>query len=201
MDTVDDAEIFLFGSAAEWETWLAEHHESPAGTWLKIAKKNSGATSVTITEALDVALCYGWIDSQRKPFDASFYLQKYSRRRSGSPWSKLNVGKVETLVAEGRMREPGLCEVDAAQADGRWASAYESQRNASVPPDLEVALAGNERARRAFDSLGRTERYAVILRLAKARTPKVRADRLREAMLKLGPEAEAGAEAGAGAEA
>jgi uncharacterized protein YdeI (YjbR/CyaY-like superfamily) len=188
MDAVDPAEIFLFGSAAEWESWLAEHHESPDGAWLKIAKKDSGMTSVTITEALDVALCFGWIDSQRRPFDATFYLQKYSRRRPGSSWSKLNVSKVEVLITAGRMRKPGLREIDAAQADGRWASAYESQRNAVVPPDLEAALGGNDRARRAFDGLSRTERYALILRLAKARTPEVRADRLREAMLKLGSE-------------
>jgi uncharacterized protein YdeI (YjbR/CyaY-like superfamily) len=192
MDTVDGAEIFLFGSAAEWETWLAEHHESPVGAWLKIAKINSGVTSVSITEALDVALCFGWIDSQRKPFDATFYLQKYSRRRPGSSWSKLNVRKVEVLIAARRMREPGFREIDAAQADGRWASAYESQRNAIVPPDLEAALGGNDRARRAFDGLGRTERYALILRLAKARTPEVRTDRLREAMLKLGSEGGSG---------
>jgi uncharacterized protein YdeI (YjbR/CyaY-like superfamily) len=185
MDLPNGVEILTFSDAAEWESWLAEHHEASAGAWLAIAKKNSGRSSVTIDEALDVALCYGWIDSQRKPLDATRYLQRYSRRRTGGSWSKVNVDKVEALIEAGRMREPGLREVAAAQADGRWASAYESQRNATVPPDLEAALAGNERAQRAFAGLGRTERYAVILRIVKARTAKVRAARLQEAVLKL----------------
>lgn len=180
-----DPAILRFSDAAEWEAWLTEHHESPAGAWLVIAKKNSGHASVTIVEALDVALCFGWIDSQRKALDATHYLQKYSRRRPGSSWSRVNVDKVDALTRAGRMREPGLREVAVAQADGRWASAYESQRDATVPADLEAALNANERARRAFDGLGRTERYAVILRLMKARTPEVRAARLREAVLTL----------------
>jgi uncharacterized protein YdeI (YjbR/CyaY-like superfamily) len=194
MDLPNGADVLTFKDAAEWESWLAGHHESPAGAWLAIAKKNSGRASVTIDEALDVALCFGWIDSQRKSLDATHYLQKYSRRRPGSSWSKVNVDKVQALIEAGRMREPGLREVAAAQADGRWASAYESQRNATVPPDLEAALAGNERAQRTFDGLGRTERYAVILRLEKARKPEVRAARLQEAVLRL--EAQAGSQAG-----
>jgi uncharacterized protein YdeI (YjbR/CyaY-like superfamily) len=185
VDAPGDAEILTFSDAAEWEAWLTEHHESPAGAWLAIAKKNSGRTSVTIIEALDVALCFGWIDSQRKALDATHYLQKYSRRRPGSSWSRVNVDKVAALTRAGRMREPGLREVAAAQADGRWASAYESPRNATVPPDLEMALNANERAQRAFDGLGRTERYAVILRLMKARTPEVRTARVQEAVLTL----------------
>jgi uncharacterized protein YdeI (YjbR/CyaY-like superfamily) len=185
MDLPNGAGVLTFSDAAEWESWLAEHHESSAGAWLAIAKKNSGLASVTIDEALDVALCFGWIDSQRRSLDATRYLQKYSGRRPGSSWSKINVDRVEALIEAGRMREAGLREVAAAQADGRWASAYVSQRNATVPPDLEAALLGNERAQRAFDGLGRTERYAVILRIVKARTAEVRVARLQEAVLGL----------------
>ncbi|MPZ24979.1 MAG: OmdA domain containing protein [Micromonosporaceae bacterium] len=179
---VDGAEVLSFRDAAEWESWLARHHERPAGVWLKIAKKGSGETSVTIGETLDVALCYGWIDSQRRSFDQHHYLQRYSRRRPGSAWSRVNVDKVEALIAAGRIRPPGLAEIAAARADGRWDAAYESQRTVTVPPDLAAALAGSEPARRAFERLDKTSRYAVILPLLKARTPASRAARLRRAV-------------------
>ena len=120
MSAVDCTLSFTFSDAAEWEAWLAEHHDQRSDVWLKIAKKGSGHTSVTLTEALDVALCYGWIDSNRRPCDAEYYLQRYSPRRAKSPWSRINVGKVAALVAAGRMREPGLAAVRAAKADGRW---------------------------------------------------------------------------------
>lgn len=178
MEALNGVEVMAVEDAAQWESWLADHHELKEGVWLKIAKKNSGRTSIAVVEALDIALCYGWIDSQRRSYDEAYYLQKYSRRRAKSQWSKVNVDKVEALVAAGRMREPGLAEVSAAKADGRWEAAYESQRNATVPPDLEAALAGNARARDFFASLGRTDRYAVILRLMKAQTPGNRAERL-----------------------
>lgn len=109
-----------FSDAAQWESWLAEHHEDEGGVWLKIAKKGSAVTSVTIEQALQVALCYGWIDSHRKSYDEHCFLQRYSRRRKRSPWSRLNVERVEALIAAGRMRAPGLAEVAAAQADSRW---------------------------------------------------------------------------------
>jgi uncharacterized protein YdeI (YjbR/CyaY-like superfamily) len=114
----------LFHDAAEWEAWLAEHHATHNGVWLKIAKKSSGAMSVTISEALDVALCYGWIDSQRTALDGTYYLQRYSRRRPKSRWSKINVARVETLLAAKRMRQAGLAAVEAAKSDGRWSAAY-----------------------------------------------------------------------------
>ncbi|WP_158848728.1 YdeI/OmpD-associated family protein [Saccharothrix deserti] len=186
METLDGAEIIAFADAAEWESWLAEHHEVAAGVWVKIAKKGSGRTSVTITEALDIALCHGWIDSQRKGLDENYYLQRYSPRRSGSSWSRVNVEKVEALVAAGRMREPGLAAVRAAKADGRWDAAYQSQRDATVPPDLAEALANDERARERFELLDRTQRYALFLRLMKARTPAVRAGRLGRIVEELG---------------
>jgi uncharacterized protein YdeI (YjbR/CyaY-like superfamily) len=107
------------GSAADWEAWLEDHYEQQGGVWLRIAKKGSGQTSITITEALDVALCYGWIDSQRKSYNSVYYLQRYSRRRPKSPWSKLNAKRAAELIAEGRMRAPGRTEIRAAQAEGR----------------------------------------------------------------------------------
>lgn len=171
-----------FKDAAEWESWLAEHHGTEGGTWLKIAKKGSAAVSVTVEEALEVALCYGWIDSHRKSYDEDFFLQRYSPRRKGSSWSRVNVERVERLTAAGRMRPPGLAEVAAAQADGRWAAAYTAQRHATVPPDLAEALAAHPEAAARFEALDKTGRYQVILPLLKARTPAVRASRLRKAI-------------------
>jgi uncharacterized protein YdeI (YjbR/CyaY-like superfamily) len=153
--------------------------------WLKMAKKGSGIPSLTSDEAVDVGLCYGWISGQRKPYDEVYYLQKYVPRRSRSRWSQVNVAKVEDLVAAGRMRPAGLAEVEAAKADGRWAAAYESQRNATVPPDLAAALAASPRAARAFEALGRTQRYGVILKLITARTAAVRGAQLRRAVAAL----------------
>ncbi|WP_248958489.1 YdeI/OmpD-associated family protein [Sphaerisporangium perillae] len=167
-----------FQDAAEWEAWLAGHHETEGGVWLRIAKKGSPVASITIAQALEVALCYGWIDSQRKSHDEHFYSQRYSRRRTGSPWSRMNVERVEALIAAGRMRAPGLAEVAAAQADGRWAVAYAAQRNAAVPPDLAAALVAHPRAAARFEALGKTARYLMILPLLKARTPAGRAARL-----------------------
>ena len=140
MEALNGLEIIAFNDAAQWESWLANHYELQAGVWLKIAKKSSGIASVTHMEALDVALCYGWIPGQRKPYDEASYLQKFTRRRPKSLWSKVNIGKVEALIAAGRMQAPGLAEILAAKADGRWDAAYESQKKATIPPDLAAAL-------------------------------------------------------------
>jgi uncharacterized protein YdeI (YjbR/CyaY-like superfamily) len=175
MEELDGAEIVTFDDAAQWESWLADHHDLQAGVWLKIAKKGSGKSSVTPMEALDACLCYGWIDSQRRSFDETYFLQKYSPRRPGSSWSKINVDKVETLIAAGRMRPPGLAAIAAAKADLRWDAAYESQKNATTPPDLAAALEQNNQAKACYESLSRTRQYAVILRLTKSRTPAARA--------------------------
>lgn len=180
METLNGADIMAFADAAQWESWLADNCEPRASAWLKIARKNSGVVSLTAAEALDVALCYGWIDGHRKSHDEACFLQRYSRRRPKSSWSKINADRAAALIAAGRMRPPGLAAIVAARADGRWDAAYESQRNATVPPDLMAALARNERAQSFFGSLGRTGRYAVILRLMKARTPQNRAARLEE---------------------
>jgi uncharacterized protein YdeI (YjbR/CyaY-like superfamily) len=185
LEVFNDAEVIVCADAAQWESWLAAHHEQPGGVWLKIAKQGSGKGSITIREALDIALCYGWIDSQRTAYDAAYYLQRYSRRRPKSPWSKRNSDRAEALMAAGRLRAPGLAEIRAAKADGRWAAAYESQRTASVPPDLAVALEQNERAKSVFDRLDKTSQYAVILPLLKATTPGNRAVHLQKAIAKL----------------
>ncbi|MFI0409124.1 YdeI family protein [Actinomadura sp. 3N508] len=174
-----------FADAAQWEAWLAGHHETEGGVWLKIAKKGAPATLITIREALDVALCYGWIDSQRKSCDEHSYLQRYSRRRKGSPWSRVNVERVEELTAQGRMRPPGLAEVAAARADGRWDAAYAAQRDVTVPDDLAAALAAHPEAAARFDALDKTRRYQVILPLLKARTPAGRRARLDKAIAAL----------------
>jgi uncharacterized protein YdeI (YjbR/CyaY-like superfamily) len=177
--------VIAFRDAVEFEAWLAEHVDQVDGVWLKIAKKGSGVPSLTDDEAVDIGLCYGWISGQRRSFDDVSYLQKYVPRRPRSRWSKVNVAKVEDLLAAGRMRPPGLAEVDAAKADGRWAAAYESQRNAAVPPDLAAALAASPQAAQVFDALTRTQRYAVILKLVTARTALARATQLRRAMAEL----------------
>jgi uncharacterized protein YdeI (YjbR/CyaY-like superfamily) len=170
---------------AGWESWLAAHHGVRAEAWLRIAKKHSGIASVTPEEAIEVALCFGWIDGQRKARDDASFLQRFSRRRPRSSWSKVNVERAEALMAAGRMRPAGLAEVAAAKADGRWEAAYESQRTAAVPPDLAAALHGDARANAAFERLGRSERYAVILPLLKARTPEARVRILARAVARL----------------
>jgi uncharacterized protein YdeI (YjbR/CyaY-like superfamily) len=185
MAALDEGEVLACTDVTEWETWLARYHDRSSGVWLLIARKGSAKRSVTISDALDVALCYGWIDSQRRSHDADHYLQRYSPRRPGSPWSRLNVERVQALIDAGRMRAPGLEQVAAAEADGRWSAAYEPQRNVSVPADLAAALEENEQARAAFERLDKTGRYAIILPLLKATTPATRATRLQKAIARL----------------
>ncbi|MEV0750104.1 YdeI/OmpD-associated family protein [Streptomyces sp. NBC_01220] len=180
-DTLDTPENALpFARAAQLESWLEEHHADRAGLWLKIAKRDSGVESVSAAEVIDSALCFGWIDGQRKSFDAVYYLQRITPRRRRSAWSLINVEKVEALTAAGRMRAPGLAEVEAARSDGRWAVAYPSQSRATVPDDLAAALDADEPARVFFDRLSRSDRYLVLLRLMTATTPEVRAARLQK---------------------
>ena len=180
-----EAEVITFRDAAEFEGWLAQHVDHSAGVWLKIAKKGSGVASLTDDEAVDVGLCYGWISGQRKAFDEVYYLQKYVPRRPRSRWSQVNVRKVSELMAAGRMRPPGLAEVEAAKADGRWDAAYSSQKQATVPPDLATALAASPVAASAFESLSKTNQYAVILDIVTARNPSTRAAHIRKAITAL----------------
>lgn len=165
-----------------WETWLAAHHGDEGGVWLRIAKSRSPLALIRIEDALQGALCFGWIDSQRRSLDEHSYLQRYSRRRRGSPWSQENVERVERLTAVGRMRPPGLAEVAAARADGRWDAAYVAQRNVVLVEDLAAVLAADPRATARWEALGKTARYDLILPLLKARTPAARERRLQRAI-------------------
>jgi len=189
MTSPDDTEPHAFESVAHLDAWLAGHPAPHPGIWVKVAKKGAGVRSVVAGDVNDVALCHGWITGHRRGLDASYFLQKITPRRPGSLWSMVNVRRVAELTEAGRMRPAGLAEVAAARADGRWAAAYASQREAEVPEDLEAALAGDPRARAAFDVLGRTDRYQVIFALLTARTPKGRAARLAAAVARLGREA------------
>lgn len=182
METFLTIPIMQFATSESWELWLKNNYTQQSGIWLKIARKNSGIASVSLFDALDVCLCYGWIDGQRRSYDDKYFLQKYTPRRKKSLWSKVNIGKVEALIAAGRMQEPGFKEIEDAKADGRWDVAYESQKNATVPSDLAEALAGNAKAKIFFESLTRAEQYAVLWQLMTAKTPKTRAVRLARMM-------------------
>ncbi len=172
-----DLPIKLFKTEAAWEKWLAAHRDAP-GLWLKIAKKDQGVTSVTYAQALDVALCHGWIDGLKRACDAQYFLQRFTPRRSKSLWSKINVGKVETLVAAGRMQAAGLREVETAKADGRWAAAYHAASGMECPPELAAALKKNAKARRFFDALDGANRYAFCWRVHTAKKPETKAARV-----------------------
>jgi uncharacterized protein YdeI (YjbR/CyaY-like superfamily) len=182
----NEAVVIAFSEVAEFAAWLEAHPALQAGVWLKLAKIGSGVPSLTADEAVDIGLCHGWISGQRKACDEVYYLQKYVPRRPRSRWSQVNVAKAEELIAAGRMRPSGLAEVEAAKADGRWAAAYQSQRNAAVPPDLTAALAASPQAAQAFGALGKTRQYAVILKLLTTRTATARTTQLRKAMSELG---------------
>jgi uncharacterized protein YdeI (YjbR/CyaY-like superfamily) len=170
-----ELEVLTLDDWKQWDAWLARHFDNRAGVWLRIAKKSSGRATVTADEAGEVALCYGWIDSLRRSDDEQYFVQKYSPRRPRAAWSRINVERVERLIEAGRMRAPGLAEVEAARADGRWDAAYESQRTATVPPDLAAALTASPVAEARFAALSKTARYAAILRLLKTRTAASRA--------------------------
>jgi len=172
-----DLPIKLFRTEAAWETWLAAHGDAP-GVWLKIAKKDTGATSVSYSQALDVALCHGWIDGLKRSCDEQYFLQRFTPRKAKSLWSKLNIGRVEKLVAAGRMQAGGTREVDAAKADGRWEAAYDAASAMEVPAELAAALKKNAKARKAFEALDRTNRYAFCWRVHTAKKPETKAARV-----------------------
>jgi uncharacterized protein YdeI (YjbR/CyaY-like superfamily) len=176
--SIDDFQ--RFANASEWESWLATHQAETGGVWLLIAKKGYRGPGLSISDALDVALCFGWIDSHRKGYDETHYLQRYSPRRPKSPWSKLNVQRTEALIAEGRMQEGGFKEIKLAKSDGRWAVAYESQSEAAIPDDVVSALAANPLAAKAFEALSKSARYSLILPVLKATTPQVRSRRVQK---------------------
>ncbi len=178
MSAAPELPLIWFPSRQAWEGWLAEQHGSSQGLWLKIAKKGSGIDTVSYAEALAVALCYGWIDSQKAGFDDAYFLQRFTPRKARSKWSKINCDKVAELVRKGEMRPAGLAEVERAKADGRWDAAYESQSAATIPDDFQRALDRNTKAREFFALLDRANRYAVLYRIQDAKRPETRAKRI-----------------------
>jgi uncharacterized protein YdeI (YjbR/CyaY-like superfamily) len=167
-----------FATKTAWETWLEKHHERSPGLWLEFAKKGSRVVSLSRAEALEVALCYGWIDGQAAPVDATRFRQRFTPRRPRSKWSQINCAAVERLHAEGRLAPAGLRQMEAAKQDGRWDAAYASPRNMTVPEDLRAQLEAHPRARRFFEQLDSQNRYAILYRLQDARKAETRARRL-----------------------
>jgi uncharacterized protein YdeI (YjbR/CyaY-like superfamily) len=169
--------ILSFATAGEWRAWLAKNHASAKGIGLRIFKKNSGHKSVTYEEALDEALCYGWIDSQKQPYDNLSWIQKFTPRRERSIWSKRNKEHIARLIKERRMKPAGLKEVEAAKSDGRWDSAYDSPKNMEVPPDFLEALKKNKKAYAFFLTLNKANSFAIAWRLQTAKKPETREKR------------------------
>ena len=174
----DDLPVLAFGSPQSWRDWLAANHQTSSGLWLKIAKKGADTPTVSYAEAIDGALCYGWIDGQKGKLDDDYWLQRFTPRKSRSRWSKINREKAERLIAEGLMQPTGLREVEAARADGRWDAAYEGQATAAVPPDLARELDLNPVAKEFFATLNSANRYAILYRIQDAKRPQTRASRI-----------------------
>ena len=178
--TRDELPVRLFKDDAAWEAWLTRHHARSAGMWLRIAKAKSKVKSVSYAEALDVALCYGWIDGQKKTFDDATWLQKFTPRGKRSIWSKINREKVQRLVESGRMQSPGLAAVDRAKANGQWDSAYDSHRTAGVPDDLQRALDAHPKAKAFFATLNSANRYAILFRIQTVKRAETRAKKIEQ---------------------
>ncbi|HXT02652.1 MAG TPA: YdeI/OmpD-associated family protein [Casimicrobiaceae bacterium] len=178
----------LFKTPAAWEKWLEANHAKSPGVWMQIAKKDSGLSSANYQEALDVALCFGWIDGQKRPFDDRTWLQRFTPRGPRSVWSKINTEKAAVLIKSGRMRPRGLAAIEAAKASGRWESAYQPWGNADAPPELQAALDRSPRAKAFFETLRGRNRYAIIYRVQTAKKPETRAKRIADfiAMLEKG---------------
>jgi uncharacterized protein YdeI (YjbR/CyaY-like superfamily) len=188
MTVGQDLPIIPFASRESWERWLAEHHATSRGLWLRIAKRDSGIATVSYADALEAALCYGWIDGQKGAFDDAWWLQRFTPRQPRSTWSKVNREKATELMEAGRMQPAGLREVERARADGRWDAAYAPQSTATVPDDLQRALDENDAARAFFATLNGANRYAILYRINEAKKPETRARRIEKyvAMLSAG---------------
>jgi uncharacterized protein YdeI (YjbR/CyaY-like superfamily) len=179
MPAPDASEVLVVADAAAWRAWLDEHEADPDGVWLALAKKGTTEpTTLTYDQALDEALCSGWIDGQKRSWDAATFLQRFTPRRKTSLWSQRNIGIVEALVVDGRMRPRGQAEIDRAKDDGRWERAYAGAASAEVPEDLVAALAVSPHAGELFPTLNATNRYAFIHRIVTAPNATVRANRL-----------------------
>jgi uncharacterized protein YdeI (YjbR/CyaY-like superfamily) len=173
------SKILWFKSAAEFRSWLKRNHADTDGIWLRIFKKNSGEKSISYAEALDQALCYGWIDGQKQAHDAHSWLQKFTPRRPASGWSKINTTHVERLITSCQMASAGLKAVEAAKNDGRWQAAYDSPRNAAPPDDFLRALEKNRKAKTFFKTLNRANIYSIVYRLQTAKKPETRKRRMK----------------------
>ena len=168
-----------FRSSKELRTWMTKEHARAPGLLLRIYKKDSGVSSVTYAEAVEQALCFGWIDGQKQSLDANSWLQKLTPRRARSRWSKINVGHADRLIREGRMRPAGLKEVEAAKADGRWAAAYDSPANATMPPEFVAELARNAKAKQFYATLNKTNLFSIAHRLQTAKRPETKNKRIK----------------------
>ena len=176
----DELPILEFADRAAWARWLDAEHDSSRGVWLKVAKRASGIATVTHPEALEEALCYGWIDGQRAPHDKTFFLQRFTPRRARSKWSEVNRDKATTLIEQGRMKPAGLAQVEAARRDGRWDAAYPPQSRQAIPEDFQRALDENPAANDFLKTLRGTRRYSLIYRIHDAKRPETRARRIKE---------------------
>ena len=179
-EQVPDLPVMELASAEAWDKWLAKHHASSPGVWLKIAKKGTGVATVTMPEVIETALCWGWIDGLRHRHDEMYFRQRMTPRKRGSRWSRINRDKAEALIAAGRMQPAGHREVEAARADGRWDAAYAGSRTITVPDDLTSALRRNAAARRAFEQLDSRNRYAILYRIQDAKRSETRARRIEQ---------------------
>lgn len=177
--------LLRFATAKHWHTWLSKHHGSPDAVWLELGKKGSGLKTLSYAEAVEVALCWGWIDGQKGAIDGRSWKQRFTPRRKASPWSKLNRAKATELIADGRMQPPGLAEVERAKADGRLANAYASPKHATVPEDLAAALAKSPKAEARFETLDSANRYAILYRIISVKRPETRARNLANAVARL----------------
>lgn len=178
VETKQGLPVLAFESRRSWEAWLDGQHGDTGGIWLKFAKKGSGVESVTYTEAVEGALCYGWIDGQAASYDDRFYLQRFTPRRARSKWSKVNRERAGRLIAAGRMKPAGLAEIERARADGRWEAAYDSPSTATVPDDLREKLDENPEAAVFFDSINKSSRYSILYQIQDAKRPETRARRI-----------------------
>jgi uncharacterized protein YdeI (YjbR/CyaY-like superfamily) len=176
----DDLPVLQFDDPSAWRRWLDEQHAASNGVWLKIAKKATGIPTVTHAEALEEALCYGWIDGQRAPLDESFFLQRFTPRRPRSKWSQVNREKVTKLIEQGRMKPAGLAQINAAKEDGRWDAAYAPQSSQTIPEDFKRALEQNPAAYEFFKTLRGTRRYSFLYRIQDAKRPETRARRIEQ---------------------
>ena len=185
MSQLNTLPILEFKTVQSFETWLEKHHANSLGFWLKIAKKDSGKKSINYAQALEVALCYGWIDGQKNAYDEQAYLQKFCPRREKSNWSKINCGHVERLIQEGRMRPAGLIAVEKAKADGRWEKAYDSPSKMTIPDDFLKELKKNKRAKEFFKGLNKTNLFFIGFQLQTAKKQETREKRMKEIIKKL----------------